>query len=217
MLRLKQKQNPRLFESIDLREIVRYSFNQREHLCESKVNGEVSKGEMGMKLQNRLLGGPFLVTLILLLTSCIPSGNVVGSAWFTTVESNFSDLSNMAFVEVNGGAVATPNGIRLRLNKATFAIPAQGIFLTATRFKDVDPTIFPKSEFFVSRLKGKNTCAFVSGYLNDGQFFIAGFFADPTTKMNYLALAASEGGIYIGQLSSGKLQIGGRNLCGGGA
>ena len=167
-----------------------------------------------MKLQKKLLEVSFLFTISILLTSCVPSGNVVGSAWFTTNSSNFSDTSHMAFVEVNGGAVATPNGVRLRLNKASFSIPEEGIFLTATRFIDVEALKIPKSVFFNSRLNGKNTCAYVAAILNDGQSFGAVFSVDPTTKVTFLILAAEAGGVYEGQLSSGKLQIAGRNLCG---
>ena len=155
-----------------------------------------------------------LVSSLLLLTSCIPSGNIVGNAQFTTIESNFADSGDVSYLELNGGTVITPNGVRVRLNKANFSIPSKGIFLTASRLNDVDPTKIPKSVIMDSRMKGKNNCGYATGVFNDGQTFGVIIFADPLTDARFVFLQASGGGIYLGALSGGKVQIGGRNLCG---
>lgn len=167
-----------------------------------------------MNVKKRIFKSLVTVAGLILLTSCMPSGNVVGSAQFSTISSNFSDPGDITYLDVNGGVVVTPNGIRTRLNKAKFSIPSKGIFLTASRFRDVSTDNIPKSIITDARLKGKNTCAYVTGTFDDGQDFAAFIYLEPLTNKPTILLGASAGGEYVGQLSSGKLQIGGRNLCG---
>lgn len=179
----------------------------------------MERGVIYMKLKKRIMLGCIFLCSLLLTTACLPpiptlrNGTVVGSAQFSTIISNFSDLGEIAYVNVNGGAVTTPNGVRVRLNKASFSIPARGIFLTATRFKDVSTENIPRSEIMASRVKGKNTCAYVEGIFNeDGQTFQIWILGD--SGQQYMYMTASAGGFYWGEITSGKLHIGGRNLCG---
>lgn len=148
----------------------------------------------------------------LLLTSCFPSGNIVGSAQVSTNVSNFADPGDIAYLNVNGGAVTTPNGIRYRLNKASFSIPSREIFLSSIRFNEVITENIPKSDILNSRLKGKNTCAYVEGvFKEDGQRFQIWIIEESGQQSMFMS--ASAGGLYDGAIIGGKLQIGGRNLC----
>lgn len=164
-------------------------------------------------LNNKFKFFLILVCSVFSLTSCIPNGNVVGNARFVTIDSNFADAGDISIFEVNAGIVSTPNGTRIRLNKANFSVPSKGIYLTSAKFNDFIQESIPKSAIADSRLKGKNTCGYVNGVFNDGQIFSAILFSD-VAKNTFIFLQADAGGIYYGQAVTGKIQIGGRNLCG---
>lgn len=158
----------------------------------------------------------------LLLSSCVPSGNAVGKAEFTTIDSNFLtptgvlNVGDLVIVDVNGGIVATPKGLRLRLNKMTFTTPTRGLFLYVNKYNDVISGPIPKDIFTSSKVKGRNFCASLAGTFNNGVNFVAAIYGNPKDSSQLLAIySLDDAGYFIGQTTAGNIQIGGRNLCSG--
>lgn len=171
--------------------------------------------------------------LTLTLTGCVPSGNIVGNATFTTIySSGIANPGDIATIGINGGIVATPNALRLRLTKANFSV---GSFnLTATKFIEVINEPTSRFQFASSRLKGKNSCGYAAGVTSDGKHFELGLFSPSADVLNdinaetglSIPLGSQILGFYgsdsdysyfswFGSAPANSLKVGGRNLCGG--
>lgn len=152
------------------------------------------------------------ITVLVSLTGCIPSGNVVGKANFITSESNFASEGDIATIDINGGVVATPKGLRFRVTKASFY--ANGVYIIAAKNNFLEPYDFTKNDFASARLKGKNICGSLGGYTVDGVQF-ALLLAAPKGETQFLYIQTDNNLYWIGQASPNSLKVGGRNLCGG--
>lgn len=164
--------------------------------------------------------------LALSLTGCIPSGNIVGKANFTTIASNLASQGEIATIEINGGVVATPTGLRFRMTKSNFSV--SGTTYTASKINDVMQGPISREEFASSRLKGKNVCGYAAGITTDGGQFAVGLILVTSEISNILfnefgvripsdsQLMAIEGNSFdwLGYAPAKSLKIGGRNLCG---
>ena len=154
---------------------------------------------------------------LLMLTGCIPSGNVVGKADFKEIDSTFANDDWIGHLEINAAAVTTPNGIKYRITKMVLMFPGHDISFKASKQMFVNSYAIPKSEILSSQLKGRNVCGWVEGQLDNGSYFLAGIYGSPNEGAQGLIFANNEFGYwFVGESINGKLQIGGRNLCGGG-
>ena len=165
-----------------------------------------------------------VLALSLSLTSCIPSGNIVGNATFTTIESTFASQGDAAQININAGIVATPKGLRVRVNKATFSV--NGLVFRALKNSEFIPANSPslfgidlsRASFANSRLKGKNFCGGLMGSLEDGtQILMAVGNIDSQGNQAAQIVALDENSqpanFWIGYAPDNSLKIGGRNLC----
>ena len=174
-----------------------------------------------------------VLALSLSLTSCIPSGNIVGSATFTTIESSFGSPEQQARISINGGVTVTPKGARVRLTKANFSINSSNF--TALKMNEFQTIDIPREEFVNSRLSGKNACGWLGGTTTSGNVFQLALF-NPNANINsaigeefnyaipansqVLLIVINDNGYidesdyWIGFAPANSLKIGGRNLCG---
>lgn len=165
-----------------------------------------------------MLGGIVSTALIIGLTGCIPSGNIVGKATFYSVgDFNTSDTPQVT-VDINGGVIATPKGLRARVTRASFILG--GITYQAGKSNELllgDPPA--KLDFADSRIKGRNICGTVSGKTSSGADFTMLLVADPGSETQLLAIVVDVEGAnpqyWLGSAPAGSLKVGGRNLCGG--
>ena len=169
------------------------------------------------------------VALAVSLTGCIPSGNIIGKANFTTITSNLASQGDIATIDINGGIVATPTGLRFRTTKSSFSV--NGTTFISSKFDYLSPGPIPREEFASSRLKGKNVCGVAVGTANDGSQFAVGLILVISAISNELfdafgvritsdsQLMAIEGNSFdwLGYAPAKSLKIGGRNLCGSNA
>ena len=183
-----------------------------------------------------------VLALSLSLTSCMPSGNIVGKATFTTLESSFATPGDLVNINVNGGMVITPKGLRIRLTKATFQGPyfnfaaSKSSELIASDNPELGGISFSKENLLFSRLKGKNACGYLygqtSGNFNGQSFepspFVMALFNPGSTLDAFLSqinlsiptgyqllLIQGEGFGWAGFAPANSIKIGGRNLCNG--
>jgi hypothetical protein len=167
--------------------------------------------------------------LALSLTGCIPSGNIVGKANFTTIDSNLASQGEIATIDINGGVVATPTGLRFRTTKSSFSV--NGTTFITSKFSDVIAFSIPREEFASTRLKGKNVCGRVFATATDGSQisillitetseiidFVFNEFGVILTLDSQLMVITSNNFYWLGYAPAKTLKIGGRNLCGSGA
>lgn len=175
--------------------------------------------EKGKELKSKLAKIIPLLVSASLLSACIPSGNIVGKANFTTISSTFANQGDVAQISVNGGIVATPKGIQLRITKANFVVG--NINVSAAKFKEVIPVDITKQTFIDSRLKGKNVCGWIGGISTEGYEFTM-ILLNPGSGIGNLneipqdsqiLVIESTVGEWVGIAPVNSLKIGGRNLC----
>ena len=176
----------------------------------------------------KLLSILSVTALALTLTGCIPSGNIVGKANFTTLDSTIANPGDLVTINFNGGITATPNGLRVRITKANFV--SNGSTFTASKLNDLNTNSgfsLTRDAFALSRLKGKNPCGSATGYLTDGRQFVIALFNPSTGIVDYInnvfqisvpansQILAVEGNdlYWVGYAPANSLKIGGRNLC----
>jgi hypothetical protein len=168
-------------------------------------------------MKRKVLLAIALMTSTLMLTSCIPSGNVVGSGEFIiTYSSSGLGIGQSAFLNVNGGVVATPKGNRFRTTKAIFRVPTMDVLYTVSKYREVFIGEIPPSAFQASKLKGRNTCGTFIGVTDQG-LEITGFLVSPIKGIYSLLIFIRGSGVFEyfeAESDTAKLNIGGRNLCG---
>lgn len=161
------------------------------------------------KIITALIAGVLAISL----SGCIPSGNIVGKSQFeTTYSSGFADVGQTANVEINGGVVATPKGLKFRVNKANLLVNGTSFVAPpGSFFEPID--YWTKSDFAYSRLKGKNICGALGGFTSGGLPF-AVILTQVSGDRQQLQILAEDGFEWVGTAPANSLKIGGRNLCG---
>ena len=168
----------------------------------------------------KIISAISVLTIALTLSGCIPSGNIVGKANFTTIESSFANPGDSAFFEVNGGITPTTKGLRLRITKANFSVGS--ITTSAAKINEILPdSVYPRDLFKFERLKGKNPCGYITGTTKEDIPFViallnpeSGIENPPGIPPNSQILAVvTIDNYWFGYAPANSLKIGGRNLC----